>query len=96
MIRRLFWAALGAALGITGYRRVSRRLAALARPGRSRLSLGAAGFGRDVRDGMAEYMARHSVDPAPTLGVQQVGARRPGEAGISRRYPGSDYAKDGH
>jgi len=83
MIRRLFWAALGAALGITGYRRVSRRLAALAWPG-------------PIRDGMAEYMARHSVDPAPTLGVQQVGARRPGEAGISRPYPGSDYAKDGH
>jgi len=96
MIRRLFWAALGAALGITGYRRVSRRLAALARPGRSRLSLGAAGFGRDVRDGMAEYMARHSLDPAPTLEVQRARAQRPDEAGISRRYPGSDYAKDGH
>jgi len=31
MIRRLFWAGLGAAVGITGYRRISRRVALLAR-----------------------------------------------------------------
>jgi hypothetical protein len=93
MIRRLFWMIVGALLGVTGYRRVSR----LARtvtlrgpaPGRARgqdWASGAARFVRDVRDGMDLYTDRHP---------------RPGARGIEggppagRRYPSIDYAKDG-
>jgi hypothetical protein len=49
MIRRLFWAGLGAAVGITGYRRISRRLALLRRGGRlvsRELARGASGTWR--------------------------------------------------
>jgi hypothetical protein len=55
MIRRSIWLVAGAALGIAGYRRLSR----LVSMGQPRRRGGAAGFARDVRTGMAEYMERH-------------------------------------
>ena len=66
MIRRSFWLAAGAVLGISGYRRVTRTAKALlppsATPGRK--AAGRAGtetiaFVRDVRIGMADYLDRH-------------------------------------
>ena len=87
MIRRGFWLLIGAALGVTGYRRVTRlaRLltvprsaGSLARSGRAAPAHGArspvaravaaAGFVRDVRDGMAEYWELHRGDLDPVLG----------------------------
>jgi hypothetical protein len=104
MIRRGFWLVLGAALGVTGYRRAGR-LARAMLPGRrpaGRLAVGGTGgtggtaaFLRDVRDGMDEYLDRHPRYPGPTLEGQQVPGRP--RAGQSRlqEYPGIDYAKDG-
>jgi hypothetical protein len=80
MIRRGFWLAAGAVLGVTGYRKATRLARmitsspaaprALAPGGRAAgsrarqpLSLrigAAAGFARDVRDGMAEYRDLHA------------------------------------
>ncbi|HUA42100.1 MAG TPA: hypothetical protein VMA32_11060 [Streptosporangiaceae bacterium] len=108
MIRRGFWLAAGAVLGITGYRKATRlartltgqgqqarsaavlptaarasivarqtRLAlparASARPGSRAASAvagaaAAAGFVRDVRDGMAEYWDLHRGELDRTLG----------------------------
>jgi hypothetical protein len=102
MIRRGFWVATGAVLGVTGYRRVTRlasmlgvsksrpgpgsvaaprmrpapgRVLAQTRPGRVAAASGvrtniaravaAAGFLRDVRDGMAEYWDLHRGQPDP-------------------------------
>lgn len=99
MIRRGFWVATGAVLGVTGYRRVTRLARMLsgtagssARPGpvarqpmlttpgrptpgrpkagggvRSQVAraVAAAGFVRDVRDGMAEYWDLHRGEPDP-------------------------------
>jgi len=117
MIRRGFWLATGAVLGVTGYRkasRLTRTLTGQGRPGRSgsvlgpmargvlaarsqpRLSLpgraatrpggavtrpggaaraiagtaSAAGFVRDVRDGMAEYWDLHRGELDRTLGTR--------------------------
>ena len=58
MIRRAFWLVAGAALGITGCRRLTRLVGAgkASRHGRSAAT---AAFMRDVRAGMAEYMDRH-------------------------------------
>ena len=108
MIRRLFWLAAGAVLGVTGYRRASRLarairpaapIARLARPATRRRGAGALGgigpFVHDVRDGMDLYLDRHSGQPGPTLGGQQVARRLPGQAGISDGYPDIDNAKDG-
>jgi hypothetical protein len=64
VIRRGFWMGLGAALGVTGYRRASK-LARVIRPTRRTLSSrrsavnGTAAFLRDVRDGMDEYLDQH-------------------------------------
>ena len=96
MIRRLFWAGLGAAVGITGYRRISRRLTVLTRGARGTWGAGglrgAAGFLDDVRAGMAEYLARYPAHPALGGGVQG-----PGDSpGGSRAHPDIDYVKDGH
>jgi hypothetical protein len=98
MIRRLVWAGLGAAVGISAYRRVSRRLAALTRTGRGRRPAGtgvplagAAAFLADVRNGRAEYLARYPADPAAGLGGLSGGRSGSGSAARS----GSDYAKDG-
>jgi hypothetical protein len=111
MIRRGFWLAAGAVLGITGYRRTTRLVRALtgqAQPARStavlpaaarasivarqaRLALparpatrpggraasvvgtaaSAAGFVRDVREGMAEYWDLHRGELDRTLGSRR-------------------------
>jgi hypothetical protein len=90
LIRRGFWLATGAVLGVAGYRRATRlarmlsapRPATMAPPGprtralpsRSQAAAGvlrsgashavaAAGFVRDVRDGMAEYRDLHRGAP---------------------------------
>lgn len=77
-----------------------RRQAAgvLGRPGRAEIvgrpspgldaGAGAGAFLRDVRDGMAEYMARHSGRSGNTLVGQQA------RSGL-RAIPGSDNPKDG-
>jgi hypothetical protein len=83
VIRRLFWLLAGAGLGISGYRRLTRLVRALAGSSRSRPARrrGLAGFARDVRDGMDLYARQQRRDiearraPAgPTLGMQQVTA----------------------
>jgi len=100
MIRRAFWLALGAVLGVTGYRRAVRRVAALLRPVRGLTGGGralpaahgpavtdapalrragalardlgpVAGFLRDAREGMDDYLDSHARER-------------------------TDYAKDGH
>ncbi len=72
MIRRGFWLAAGAVLGVTGYRRVTRLARALTgQPPAQRARAAAAGmvsaasFAKDVRVGMAEYWDLHR-----TLGNQ--------------------------
>jgi hypothetical protein len=104
MIRRGFWLVLGAALGVTGYRRAGK-LARAMLPGRRPAGRGArsarrgtggtAAFLRDVRDGMDEYLDRHPGHPGPTLEGQQVRGRLRSDMGRSQEYPGIDYAKDG-
>jgi hypothetical protein len=70
MIRRGFWLLLGAVLGVTGYRRLSRVAKALLPHGelvsqlrapapKRRSSAGTIAFIRDVRAGMADYLDRH-------------------------------------
>jgi hypothetical protein len=54
MTRRLRWLAIGAVIGIAGYRRVARGTQV------SRM-LGVPAFLRDVRAGMAEYEQQHRV-----------------------------------
>jgi hypothetical protein len=61
MMRRLFWAAAGAVVGVAGYRRVSR-LARTARAG------DAVAFARDVRRGMDVYLERHHQPAGRNLG----------------------------
>jgi hypothetical protein len=82
VIRRGFWLAAGAVLGVTGYRKATRLARALAgqRPAeRARTAAGglvsAASFARDVRDGMAEYWDLHRTlgnqsEDAPDAGQQ--------------------------
>jgi hypothetical protein len=102
MIRRLFWVTVGALVGVTGYRRVSRlaRAAGLGGRGstgrRSRAGLdwggggGAALFARDVREGMELYADRHPRLAGRTLEGQRARTRqRPQGAapGEQRRRP---------
>jgi hypothetical protein len=62
-MRRLLWLALGAGLGISGYRRAMRVIRAFGRPAAgTRPRLGLAGFARDVRDGMDLYAERQRLD----------------------------------
>jgi hypothetical protein len=102
MIRRLFWLIAGAALGVTGYRRVTRlaRAFALGGPGAKRagvparppgrdLMRSAAEFAHDVREGMELYTDRHPRLAGHTLEGQQARAHRPGSA------LGVDNAKEG-
>lgn len=104
MIRRGFWLALGAALGVTGYRRAGRLARAMlparrpparrppARWPSARGTGGTAAFLRDVRDGMDEYLDRHPVHRGPTLEGQQVRGRRRAGAGMPpREYPPGAY-----
>jgi hypothetical protein len=106
VIRRLFWMAVGAVLGVTGYRRVSR-LARAITPGTRRGGgngaqrrheplAGPALFARDVRDGAAEYMSRHAGQGALNLGGQHAGERRRRETGQAGALPGTHYPEDGH
>jgi hypothetical protein len=115
MIRRAIWLAVGAILGILGYRRLDGLVRSisgqhLALPARRRPAglsdlrdrglagdwrsagrkrgTGAGEFLRDVADGMADYMDRHSGRSGNTLVGQQV------RAGL-RAVPGSDNLKDG-
>ncbi len=66
MIRRGFWLAAGAVLGVTGYRKATRLARGLAGQSPAQRARSAAGglvsatsFARDVRDGMAEYWDLH-------------------------------------
>jgi hypothetical protein len=102
MIRRLFWLIAGVALGVTGYRRVTRlaravipggpggrRAAVPAGPHGRELIRGAAAFAHDVREGMELYTDRHPRLAGRTLEGQQTRAHRPGSAF------GVDNAKEG-
>jgi hypothetical protein len=108
MIRRLFWAIVGALLGVTGYRRLRRLTRAVTLGGRRdtapRRDVTAGGwarsaalFARDVREGMELYADRHPRLAGRTLEGQQAREPRPHPAG-----PGDDagrahfdYAKEG-
>jgi hypothetical protein len=96
VIRRGFWLAAGAVLGVAGYRRATRFGRALTGQQRTRTGqpgahrapaaqpagqrarataaglVSAAGFAKDVRDGMAEYRDLHRDELANprTLGSQ--------------------------
>ena len=93
---------VGAAAGVTGYRRVSRLARALQpqargrnRPGGRPGYGGLATFVGDVRDGMELYMHRRSAPPGSTLDGQHVLAEGRGQPTASRAQPGTNYAKDG-
>jgi hypothetical protein len=102
MIRRLFWMSVGAAAGVSGYRRVTRLARAIQPQARGRNRPGSRGghgslavFLGDVRDGMELYVNRRSVPPGPALDGQHVLAEGPGQPAAPRTYPSTDYAKDG-
>ena len=74
MIRRGFWLVLGAVLGVSGYRKLTRAAKALLPHGQlvsqlhgrtrvagsgRRAGSGTIAFVRDVRTGMADYLDRH-------------------------------------
>lgn len=94
MIRRGFWLVLGAAAGVTGYRRASKAVRVML-PVRRPVGGWAAGFLRDVRDGRAEYLDGHPLHRGPTLEGQHVRVHHPDQTGTRRAYPGINYAKDG-
>jgi hypothetical protein len=66
MIRRGFWLLVGAAGGITGYRRIASLGRRASGTGWARETIR---FTRDVREGMDLYMARHPGRPGLTLGA---------------------------
>jgi len=90
MIRRLFWLTIGAALGVSAYRRVTAAAQALRPAGRGRRL---ARFAADVRDGMELYSERQSPRAPLTLGGQQARAGLPGAGTGPARL--IDHAKDG-
>jgi hypothetical protein len=108
MIRRLLWMTLGAGLGVSGYRRITRICRGFARPARSgasprRLSRlrGVAGFARDVRDGMDLYaeqqrlnIERRRATAGPTLELQQASAASAASAAASG-YQGYRASRNG-
>jgi len=65
MMRRGFWLLAGVVLGIAGYRRATRLARDLTRPARV---TSAAGFVRDVRNGMAAYRDLQRGELDRTLG----------------------------
>jgi hypothetical protein len=92
-MRRILWAAAGAAIGVAGYRKASR-LARATGAG------GAVSFARDVRRGMDLYLERYQELGGPNLVGQHAPVRRPSRAGASRGdrrrgHSGPDNAKDG-
>ena len=105
MTRRLFWAIVGALLGVTGYRRLRRLTRAVTLGGRrdpapGRAWVRGALFARDVREGMELYADRHPRLAGRTLEGQQARARRPhaarpGDDDADRAQAGVDYAKEG-
>jgi hypothetical protein len=64
MIRRLFWLILGAALGISGYRRVTAVARAIMPAPRAREL---ARFAGDVREGMDIYRQRQIQASRPAI-----------------------------
>jgi hypothetical protein len=103
MMRRLFWITVGALLGVTGYRRISRLARAITPGGRRNergiahgrdWARGAALFARDVREGMELYTDRHPKLAGRTL-EGQARAPRPADASSGRARPRIDYAKEG-
>jgi hypothetical protein len=64
MIRRLFWLTLGAALGISGYRRATAAARAIMPAPRAREL---ARFAGDVREGMDIYRQRQIQASRPAL-----------------------------
>jgi hypothetical protein len=90
VIRRLCWVAVGALLGVAGYRRAATLASACWPPGPVR-ALGR--FAADVRDGMALYRERHPAGlgrhPRPA------GPARGGlEGGIGRpAVPGAPHGR---
>jgi len=62
VIRRLFWLSLGAALGISAYRRAAAAARVL-RPGGRELTR----FAGDVREGMEIYRQRQLTAARPAL-----------------------------
>ncbi len=101
MIRRAFWLALGAVLGVTGYRRAVRRVAALLRPVRGLTGGGRAlpaAHGPAVTDDAAP---RRAGALARDLGPSVAGFLRDARDGMddyldSHARERTDYAKDGH
>ncbi|HEY2553024.1 MAG TPA: hypothetical protein VGI64_20840 [Streptosporangiaceae bacterium] len=106
MIRRGFWLTLGAALGVTGYRRIGRLAGSLRLTGQHMSGRGSSGrsarrrgtvgqFVRDMRDGMDEYLEQHPRGWSPTLDGQQARTRAAlGEAG-PRTHPHAQHPEDG-
>ncbi len=72
MIRRLFWLTLGAALGITGYRRVTALARSFTPAVRARELTRFAG---DVREGMEIYRQRQLAAPRQAIEGHPVPAR---------------------
>jgi hypothetical protein len=64
MIRRMFWLTLGAAVGISGYRRVTAVTRAIMPAPRAREL---ARFAGDVREGMDIYRQRQLQTSSPAL-----------------------------
>jgi hypothetical protein len=83
MIRRLFWLTVGAALGVSGYRRLTALGRHIPQPLRARE---VARFAADVREGMEIYSQRHHRSTRPTLESHR--GRAPGRSG-------TDDVKDG-
>jgi len=71
VIRRAFWLGAGAAIGVMGYRRVAAAGRKVSEQNVSRAAARAAReswrFGRDVREGMELYLARHAEPAGPNL-----------------------------
>lgn len=97
MIRRGFWLAAGAMLGVAGYRkatRLARTITAAPVVIQTRAAVPvthrvreAASFARDVRDGMAEYRDLHPRQLGRRLGnrsSEQPGDRAPAGRGGSQ------------
>jgi hypothetical protein len=104
VIRRGLWLTVGAALGVTGYRRITRiadglRPASMRHPGHAgrrrgrQRTLGQ--FVRDVRDGMDEYLDQHPRGWSPTLEGQQARPRAALDRAGSRTHSGTHDPKDG-
>jgi len=106
LIRRLFWVTVGALVGVTGYRRLTRMARVVgaggrrgARPPRGARrgpagldwARGAALFARDVREGMELYSDRHPRLAGRTLEGQRARAQRPQGAA-----PGEERRRRAH